>query len=67
MKLLSISLGNQRGELEIYAKADVANDQVIFQAFSNGEMKFESEFYGDAREFLMDELKADQERYQNAH
>lgn len=54
MKLLSVSLGNRRGELEIFGKVDVPNKIVCFQIIANGLLICEGESYDELREVVFE-------------
>jgi hypothetical protein len=54
MKLLSVSLGNQRGELDIIGHVDVPNKIVMFRVLANGLLVCESESYDDMREIVFE-------------
>jgi hypothetical protein len=53
MKLLSITVGNQTGELQVIGEADVARRKTTFKALVNGMTVAESEDFGEAREVIM--------------
>lgn len=54
MRIVGISLGNNRGEIEVHGKVDVPNQSVKFQVIVNGLICGESDDYNEAREFMMD-------------
>ena len=54
MKLLSVSLGNRRGELEIVGHVDVSNKVVMFRVLANGLLVCEGESYDDMREIVFE-------------
>lgn len=50
MKLLSVSLGNRRGEVEVSGKVDVPNKSVKFQCLVNGLLVCEDDDFESIRE-----------------
>lgn len=54
MRLLSVSLGNRRGDLELIGKVDIANKEVKFQLIVNNLLVCESEAYDEVREVMLD-------------
>lgn len=54
MKLLSVSLGNRRGELDIVGHVDVPNKVVMFRVLANGLLVCEGESYDDMREIVFE-------------
>lgn len=60
VKLLSVSLGNRRGEIEIIGKVDVSNKTVKFQALANGLIFCESEYYDELREIVTEVVALNQ-------
>jgi len=54
VKLLSVSLGNQRGELDIVGHVDIPNKIVTFQVLANGLLVCEGESYDDMREIVFE-------------
>lgn len=54
MKLLSVSLGNRKGELDIVGVVNVPNKIVKFQALANGLVICESESYDDLRDVVFE-------------
>lgn len=52
MKLVSISIGNQCGE--VFAKADVEKDTVTFTAKINGQTIAQGPVYCDLRDMLVE-------------
>jgi hypothetical protein len=54
VKLLSVSLGNRRGELDIIGHVDVPNKIVVFRVLANGVLVCEGESYDDMREIVFE-------------
>lgn len=54
MRIVGISLGNNRGEIEVHGKVDVPNKEVKFQVTVAGLVVGESDDYSEAREFMME-------------
>ena len=54
MKLLSVSLGNRRGDLDIVGHVDVPNKTVMFLVLANGLLVCEGESYDDMREIVFE-------------
>lgn len=54
MKLLSVSLGNRRGDVELFGKVDVPNKSVKFQVLANGLPVCEGESYEEMREVALE-------------
>lgn len=50
MKLLSVSLGNRRGDVEVIGHVDVPNKVVKFQVMANGLLVCEGDDYDSMRE-----------------
>lgn len=50
MKLLSVSLGLRRGDIEVFGKVDVPNKNVTFQLLVSGVLIGESYDYDELRE-----------------
>lgn len=50
MKLLGVSLGNNRGEVEVIGHVDVPNNVVKFQVMANGLLVCEGDDYESVRE-----------------
>lgn len=50
MKLLSVSLSNRRGDIEVIGHVDVPNKIVKFQVLTNGLLVCEGEDYESMRE-----------------
>ena len=50
MKLLSVSLGNRLGEVEITGHVDVSKKSVTFKVLANGLLVCESDSYDDMRD-----------------
>jgi hypothetical protein len=61
MRICGISLGSKRGDFEVIGVANVATQQVKFQAVLNGTPYFESEDYEDAREVMMEGVRINTE------
>lgn len=62
MKLLSVSLGNRRGELEIFGKVDVPKKNVSFQIIANGLLICESESYDELRDVVFEIVALNQSK-----
>ena len=60
MKLLSVSLGDRRGEIEVIGHVDVPNNIVKFQVMSNGLMVCEGDDYESAREVALEIVSLNQ-------
>lgn len=54
MKLLSVSLGNRRGELEVFGNVDVSKKSVTFQLVANGLLICEGESYDELRDVVFE-------------
>ncbi len=54
VKLLSISLGNRRGDVEVFGKADVPNKTVKFQVLVNGLLVCQGDNYEELREVALE-------------
>ena len=50
MKLLSVSLGNRRGNVDIVGNVDVSKKTVKFQVLANDLLVCESDSYDDMRD-----------------
>lgn len=57
MRVVGISLGSNRGDIEVHGKVDVPNQSVKFQVIVNGLVCGESDDYSEAREFMMEIFK----------
>lgn len=53
MKMFSITLGNQAGEVEVIGEADWGTKKAYFTTLANGLAVFESEDYEESREVAM--------------
>ena len=54
MKLLSVSLGNRRGEIDIESHVEVPNKTVTFRLFTNRMLVCEGPDYHELREIALD-------------
>ena len=54
MKLLSVSLGNRRGEIDIESHVDIPNQTVTFRLFTNRVLVCEGPDYHEVRDIALD-------------
>lgn len=67
MKLLSITLGNNLGELAVIGQADISTKNVLFQSIVGGIVVFQSEIYEEARETIMSVFELHQSNKRKAN
>jgi hypothetical protein len=60
MKLLSVSLGNRKGDVEVFGHVDVPNKTVKFQVRANELLVCEGDSYENMREVALEIVNLNQ-------
>jgi hypothetical protein len=67
MKLFGVSLGNRKGEFEMFAKANFVTKENTYQALANGVVFFQSTNYDEVREAILNAVELHEANKTTSH